>query len=313
MTDKNSPDSLYEVAIIGAGMAGLTAAIFSLRFRLKTVVLARQSGGVITESSIVENWPGIKSIPGVSLMESVHEQAAELGADFVFDEVTGVSGEYPAFATKTAGGKTIRSRAVILASGSDRRKLGVPGEKEFSGKGVSYCATCDAFFFRGKKVAVVGGSDGAAVAAELLAKFADKVYITYRREQLRAEPIRVERLQANAKVEILTRTVVTRIEGKETVTGIVFEDGKRIAVDGVFIEIGFIPSTKLPLQLGVALDESGFIEVDPGGRTNVTGVYAAGDVTTGSNRMRQLVTASAEGAIAAESLYEDLKSRPLEF
>jgi thioredoxin reductase (NADPH) len=313
MANQAEANELYEVAIIGAGMAGLTAAIFCLRFRLKAVIVARQSGGVITESSIVENWPGIKSIPGVSLMESVHEQASELGGDFVFDEVTEIKGEFPSFIINTAGGKAVRSRAIILASGSERRKLGVPGEQEFAGRGVSYCATCDAFFFRGKRVAVVGGSDGAAVAAELLAKFADKVYVLYRREQLRAEPIRVERLQANPRVEIRTRAVVEKIEGKDTVTALLLEGGEKLPVDGVFVEIGFLPATKLPLQLGVALDESGFIQVDEGCRTNVSGVYAAGDVTTGSNRMRQLVTAAAEGAIAAESLYEDLKSRPLEF
>jgi len=313
MAKQVDSNELYEVAIIGAGMAGLTAAIFSLRFRLKAVIIAREPGGVITESSIVENWPGIKSIPGVSLMESVHEQAAELGGDFLFDEVTQIEGEYPSFTIHTAGGKLVRAHAIILASGSERRKLGIPGEMEFSGRGVSYCATCDAFFFRGKRVAVVGGSDGAAVAAELLAKFADKVYVLYRREQLRAEPIRVERLQANPHVEIRTRAVVEKIEGKDTVTGVLLEGGETLPVEGVFVEIGFLPATKLPLQLGVALDESGFIQVDEGCRTNVSGVYAAGDVTTGSNRMRQLVTAAAEGAIAAESLYEDLKSRPLEF
>ena len=128
-----------------------------------------------------------------------------------------------------------------------------------------------------------------------------------------AEPIRVERLQANPHVEIRTRAVVEKIEGKDTVTGVLLEGGETLPVEGVFVEIGFLPATKLPLQLGVALDESGFIQVDEGCRTNVSGVYAAGDVTTGSNRMRQLVTAAAEGAIAAESLYEDLKSRPLEF
>lgn len=313
MSNNIESTTTFDTAIIGAGMAGLTAAIYSLRFRLSTAIVAREPGGVIIESPTVENWPGISSVSGVDLMESAQKQVTELGASILLDDVRTAEGSYGAFQLTTAGGKTIKARALIIASGSERRKLGVPGEKEFAGRGVSYCATCDAFFFRGKKVAVVGGSDGAAVAAELLAKFADKVYILYRRERLRAEPIRVERLEANPKVEIMTRTVVTEIKGADTVTGLVFEDGRKLAVDGVFVEIGFLPQTALAEQMAVALDESGFIEVDEGCRTNIRGVYAAGDVTTGSNRVRQLVTAAAEGAIAAESLYEDLKSRPLEY
>ena len=311
--EASAGDKVYDVAVIGAGMAGFTAAIYSLRFRLSTVIVAREPGGVITESSLVENWPGIKSVSGISLMESIREQATDLGATFVFGEVTEVAGKSPLFEAKLSDGKTVRARTVILASGTDRRKMGVPGEKEFAGKGVSYCATCDAFFFRGKKVAVVGGSDGAAAAAELLARFADRVYLLYRRERLRAEPIRVERLEANPKVEIHTSKTVAAIEGKDTVTGVRLGDGSLLPVDGVFVEIGFKPSTKLSGPLGLEVDEKGFIKIDAGGRTNVHGVYAAGDATTGSNKMRQLVTAAAEGAIAAGSLYEDLRDRALEF
>ncbi len=246
-------------------------------------------------------------------MESIRDQATDLGAHFIFGEVNAVTGAYPSFEVKTSDGKSVDARTVLLASGSERRKLGVPGEKEFVGRGVSYCATCDAFFYRGKKVAVVGGSDSAAAAAELLAKFAERVYVLYRRERLRAEPIRVERLEADPRVEIRTRTTIESIEGKDTVTGVRLNDESLLAVDGVFVEIGFSPSNRLSGPMGVELDETGFIKVDEGGRTNVRGVYAAGDVTTGSNRVRQLVTAAAEGAIAAESIFEDLKSRPLEF
>jgi len=293
-------------------MAGLTAAIYTLRFKLTTTVIAREPGGVITESALVENWPGEKGISGIDLMERVRAQAEALGGRFIFDEVVSVSGGAGGFEIRTGLGQAVKARAVVLAIGCRRRKLGVPGEKEFAGRGVSYCATCDARFFRGKRVAVVGGSDSAVGAAELAADFADRVYIIYRRDSLRSEPMRTERALANPKIEAVYNSVVESIEGRETVTGITLQGGRKLAVSGVFVEIGFDPPGELPSQLGVALDAEGFIIIDAGGRTNVPGIYAAGDVTTGSNKMRQLVTAAAEGAIAAQSVYEDLKSRKLE-
>ena len=307
----SSRADIYETAVIGGGMAGLAAAIYSLRYRLRTVLFAREPGGIITESALVENWPGETGISGIELMEKVRGHAASLGAEFVNGQVESVSGGAGAFVVKTSDGKERSAFAVVLALGSDRRKLGVPGEKEFAGRGVSYCATCDGFFFRGKTVAVVGGSDSAAASAELLANMAEKVYVLYRRDELRAEPIRVERLKAAPNVEIITNTVVEEISGDETVTAVSLNGARTLALDGVFVEIGFDPSTKLAAPLGLQLDEAGFIVVDEACRTNVPGVYAAGDVTTGTNRMRQLVTAAAEGAIAAESCFEDLKKLPI--
>lgn len=302
----------FDVAVIGSGMAGLTAAIYTQRYMLDTAVFAREPGGIITESALVENWPGEKAISGVELMEKVRAHVESLGAEVVFGEVESVTGAGGDFTVGLSGTDARRAAAVILASGSNRRKLGVPGEKEFAGRGVSYCATCDAFFFRGKTVAVVGGSDSAAASAELLSRMAEKVYVLYRRDQLRAEPIRVERLKAAENVEIRYRVNITEIVGEATVTGVKLSDGTSLALDGVFVEIGFEPANKLADGLGVKLDEAGFIEVDEGCRTSVRGIYAAGDVTTGTNRMRQLVTAAAEGAIAAESLFEDLKKLPLQ-
>jgi len=303
----------FDAAIIGSGMAGLTAAIYCRRYMLKVTVFAREPGGLITESALVENWPGEKAISGAELMEKVRAHAEGLEAHFIFGEVESISGRPGEFTVNLSGGAVETAAAVIIASGSDRRKLGVPGEKEFAGRGVSYCATCDAFFFRGKKVAVVGGSDSAAASAELLSRTAEKVYVLYRRDRLRAEPVRVERLERAGNVEIRCRTKVVEILGGDTVTGVKLDDSTTLAVDGVFVEIGFEPANRLARGLGVKLDEAGFIEVDEGCRTSVPGIYAAGDVTTGTNRMRQLVTAAAEGAIAAESLFEDLKQFPLQF
>lgn len=298
----------YDVAIAGAGMAGLTAAIYALRFKLSVIVLARQPGGVITESALVENWPGEKGISGMDLMEKVRAQAESLGCVFVWEEVASISGKAGSFMLTTAHGQSVNARAVLLALGCERRKLGIPGEKEFAGRGVSYCATCDAFFFKGKTVAVIGGSDSAVGSAELLAKFADRVYIIYRRNKLRSEPLMTERVLAHPGISVIYNSTVESIEGSETVTGVTLNEGRKLPLDAVFVEVGFDPPRALPSQLGIDLDESGFVRIDAGGRTNVPGVYAAGDVTTGSNRMRQLVTAAAEGAIAAESVYSDTRS-----
>ena len=302
----------HDVAIVGAGMAGLTAAIYCQRFKLTTIVLAKEPGGVINESHLVENWPGVESIKGIELMERVLKQAQALGATFIFDEVNAINGGSGIYELTTAGGQSARAAALIIAIGCERRKLGVPGEKEFTGKGVSYCATCDAFFFKGKTVAVIGGSDSAVGSAELLSAFAEKVYIVYRRDRLRAEPLRVDRALANAKIEVIYESWPESILGKETVTAVDLNDGRTLAVAGVFVEIGFDPSRKIAEQLGIELDESGFVKVDEGCHTNVEGVFAAGDVTTGSDKIRQLVTAAAEGAIAAENIYEYIKRRPLE-
>ncbi|MCD6405805.1 MAG: FAD-dependent oxidoreductase [Planctomycetes bacterium] len=310
MTKK--PDT-SDVAVIGGGMAGLTAAIYCQRFKLATSVFAKEPGGIITEAAVVENWPGEKSVSGIDLMEKVRAQAEALGAAFIFDEVTSAKGNHGHFTLTASGGGAVTASALVLATGSQRRKLGVPGEKEFAGKGVSYCATCDAFFFRGRTVAVVGGSDSAAAAAVLLSNMARKVYVIYRRERLRAEPIRVERLENTPNVEIITNATIDKIVGSDTVTQVALTGGGNLPVDGVFVEIGFDPSTKISKQLGVDLDESGFIRVDEACRTSVAGVYAAGDVTTGANRMRQLVTAAAEGAIAAESAYEDIKQLTIQY
>jgi thioredoxin reductase (NADPH) len=288
-------------------MAGLTAAIYALRFKLSATVIASEPGGVITESALVENWPGEKSISGMDLMDKVRAQAEALGCVFILEEVKSISGKAGAFALATAAGQAVRSRTVLLALGCQRRKLGVPGEKEFTGRGVSYCATCDAFFFKGKSVAVIGGSDSAVGSAELLANFADKVHIIYRRGKLRSEPLRTDRVLANPRIAVIYNSTVESVHGAETVTGVALNGGRKLAVDGVFVEVGFDPPRALPSELGVAVDEAGFIRIDAAGHTDVPGVYAAGDVTTGSNYMRQLVTAAAEGAIAAESIYNDTR------
>ena len=206
-----------------------------------------------------------------------------------------------------------KSKTVIVASGTKRRKLNIPGEQELIGKGVSYCATCDAAFFKDKIVGVVGGNDAAAMSALLLAEYAKKVFIIYRKEKIRAEPLRVSQLEKNKKVTIINNTNVITVNGDKIVSSVTldkeYKNSKELALDGLFIEIGSIPSTILTKPLGIELDEQGYIIVDASQKTNVDGFYAAGDITSNSDKFRQIITAASEGAIAAHSVYEFLKNK----
>jgi thioredoxin reductase (NADPH) len=208
----------------------------------------------------------------------------------------------------------IEARTVLLATGSKHRKLAVPGEEEFHGKGVSYCATCDAAFFRDKTVAVVGGSDSAAKEALLLSEHAKKVYIIYRREKIRAEPINAERVGNNKKIEVINNTNIVEIKGRQFVESVFLDapygGSKELKVDGVFIEIGYLPQNELAKGLGVKLDEKGEIIINRDSETNIPGVYAAGDVT--ANSFKQAVTAAAQGVIAAKSAYTYVMKQEVE-
>lgn len=300
----------YDVAIVGGGPAGLTAAIYAARFRLKAVVLAREPGGLLVNTHLIENWPGEKSLSGAELMEKIQSHAEALGAEIRLAEVDGISKKAGkgagsgTFVLKTDGGE-IESRSVLLATGTVHRKLRVPGEEEFHGKGVSYCAVCDAAFFRDKTVCVVGGSDSAAKEALLLAGFAKKVYIIYRKEKIRAEPINAERVAKERKIEIISGTNVVQVKGSRFVESVVldkpFKGSKELKLEGVFVDIGYEPQSGLAKKLGAKLTPGGEIIAGPDGATSVPGVYAAGDVT--SSGFRQAVTAAAQGASACNSIY----------
>jgi len=296
---------MYDTIIIGGGPAGLTAAIYAARYKLKTLVLSGMIGGAITESPDVCNYPGYKKVTGLSLMHTTQEQAKELGAEIIMEEVKEITKSDP-FTVKTSSHE-YQARSIILCQGMKRRKLKVPGETEFTGKGVSYCATCDAAFFRDKKVGVVGGNDSAAIAALLLAEFAEKVYIIYRKDKLRAEPAWIDKIEKDEKIEVIFNTNVTEIKGDAMVEKVIFDDGKEFELGGLFIEIGGDPDSLLAKDLGVELDESGFIKVDTTQKTNIRRVYAAGDITDNLNKFMQVVTAQAEGALAANSVYTELK------
>jgi len=294
---------IYDVLVVGGGPAGLAASIYSARYMLSTIILSKEHGGAIAEAHLVENYPGFEGISGLDLVEKFRKQAKKLGVDFKNEEAIGIKKEKDYFLVNNK----YKSKKVILAVGTFRRKLDIPGEKEFIGKGVSYCATCDAPFYKDKIVGVVGGSNSAARAAQILSDWAKKVYIIYRKEQIRAEPKIVEHIEQNKKIEIINNTNIKEIKGEKFVNSAVFDSGEVFMLDGVFIEVGSIPAVALPKELGVKLDKSEYIIVDEAMRTNVEGVYAAGDITTGSNQWRQVITACAEGGVAASSAYLDLK------
>jgi thioredoxin reductase (NADPH) len=300
-------ENIFDLIIIGAGPAGLGASIYASRYKLSHVVIGNEIGGQVVEASEIENWAGELSIPGKTLMEKFEHHAHHLGGKIIQADVNSITKDGDIFSVK-AGAESYQAKAVILALGMKPRTMNVPGERDFVGKGVSYCATCDAMFFRDKEVVVIGGGDAAATAAIHLTEFAKKVSILYR-DQFTWEPSWDEELNKKSVEKIQMKTVKA-IKGDGKVSGLLYEDNdgdKELSVQGVFIEVGTVPGVVLAEQLGVKLDEQSYIIVDQTQATNVENVYAAGDVTTGSNKFRQIITAVAEGAVASGSAYKKLK------
>lgn len=320
---------MYDLIIIGSGPAGLTASIYASRYKLSHLVLGKMSGGTITLAYRVENFPGFIGT-GFELGQKMVEQAKSLGAEMVGEEVgkiekiegnegnEGIEGDRGKFKIITESEKEFESKAIIVATGTERRKLGVPGEKEYLGKGVSYCTTCDAAFFKDKEVVLVGGSNAACSGAVHLSQFAKKVYLIYRKEELRAEPIWVSEVKNNPKIEVIYNTNVVKILGvgemgevKKRVGEVEldkeFKGNKVLPADGVFVEIGGVPASSFLVPLGAELDENDLIKVNEKMETSISGLFAAGDVTTHSLIMSQAITSAADGAIAAGSVYKYLK------
>jgi thioredoxin reductase (NADPH) len=296
----------YEVVIIGGGPAGLTAGLYTSRARRTSLLIEKQLvGGLITTAGWVENFPGFPDgIAGLELGELLHKQATRYGLETIITEVSGIelNGEQKVIAT-TEG--EFAARAVIIASGSERSKLGIPGEEELTGRGVSYCATCDAAFFAEQPVAVVGGGDAAVNEALDIVKYVSRAFIIHRRDKLRASRILQERAFAEPKIDIRWNTVVDEIEGTNTVKQLKLRDtvtGEKTAleVSGVFIAVGFKPNTGFVKEL-ISLDNAGQIVTNEHLETKIAGIFSAGDVRSGSGR--QAITAAGEGATAA--IYAD--------
>ena len=301
----NEPD--HDAIIIGAGPAGLAAALYAGRAGLRTLLVdGRGPGGQAALCDNLENYPGVPGrITGMELIERMQGQAETFGAALETVEVEGIdAGADRAFTVRMAGGESRTTHTVILASGASPRRLGCPGEEEFTGRGVSYCATCDAAFFRDKEVIVVGGGDTAAQEALFLTRFCRKITLVHRRDRLRAVSLLRERVEnAGEQVELMLKSVIVEIGGEGTVTGVVVRDvdtreTRDVACDGVFVFVGFIPASGF-IKGFVAMDEAGWVIADEEMRTSVPGVFACGDLR--QTPLRQVVTACADGAIAAQS------------
>jgi thioredoxin reductase (NADPH) len=296
---------MREVIIIGSGPAGYTAAIYTARAGLKPLMLASsiEPGGELMKTTEVENFPGFPNgLMGPDLMYAMQEQAERFGTEVINDDVVEVELNGDVKIVKTGGGETYEARSVILATGAAYRELGLPREKELSGHGVSWCATCDGFFFREKTIAVVGGGDSAMEEASFLTKFASKVYLIHRRDSFKASKTMVDRVLENPKIEVIYNSAVAEIKGESKVEGLVLEntvDGSKtdLEVTGLFIAIGSAPRVGL-VQGKLDLSEDHFIKVDGrSSRTSITGVFACGDVIDPT--YRQAITAAGSGCVAA--------------
>ena len=291
----------YELAIIGAGPAGYSAGIYAARSGIKTILFDKSGGGGLAMlSPNIENYAGFESISGTELMEKMKQHASKYVEMKFYEEVKKIEKSNKKFTIGTDNG-TYAVGAVLFCTGTEHRKLNVPGEMELQGKGVSYCATCDGFFFKGKKVAVVGGGNSALIEAVFLKQIGcEEVYLIHRRDQLRAEKAYEDEAREK-QVQILFNKTVEKIGGGQKVEYLDIKDTvnnekSKLEIDGVFISIGELPQNKIAKNIGVKLDDHGYIITDKQQRTNIKGIYAAGDIAGG---LRQVVTACAEGAIAA--------------
>jgi len=293
----------YDLVIVGMGFAGYSGAIYAARYGLKTLVIGEMFGGQTTEAHEIGNYPGFEKISGMELMQKVQQQAQKLGISEDYGRVSNISKKDDLFTITYSDGQEVLSKKVLITIGMAIRKLGVPGEKELYGKGITYCATCDGYFFKGKKVAVIGGGDAAVSAALFLADLTTEVHMIVRKDKVRAEKFWLDKLEARENVHIHYNAVVDSFIGTEKLEKINLKEEKGdIEVDGAFIEIGHIPHAWFTDALGVKTDNRGFIDVDNDQQTSIEGAFAAGDCTNASNHFAQLLTAAAEAAIAVEAI-----------
>ncbi|WP_338838194.1 thioredoxin-disulfide reductase [Kurthia gibsonii] len=308
-----SEEKIYDVVIIGAGPAGMTAAVYASRANLATLMLERGiPGGQMANTEEVENYPGFDTILGPELSTKMFEHAKKFGAEYAYGDVSEVI-DGKEYKTIKAGSKEYKTRAIIITTGAEYKKMGVPGENELGGRGVSYCAVCDGAFFKNKNLIVVGGGDSAVEEGMYLTRFAEKVTIVHRRDKLRAQKILQDRAFANEKINFIWNNTVKEINEKDgkvgsvTLVNTVDDSESTVDADGVFIYIGMNPLTKPFESLGIT-NEAGYIPTNEQMETKIPGIYAAGDVR--DKTLRQIVTATGDGSIAAQAVQhyvEELK------
>ncbi len=306
---------IENVIVVGSGPAGWSAAIYTARANLRPLLITGNDlGGQIALTTEVENFPGFESIQGPELVERMQRQAERFDTEVLIDYVTEIDVNGPPFTVKTAGGLEFKTKGLVVATGASPRRLGVPGEEPLTGRGVSYCATCDGFFFRNKDVMVIGGGDSALQEALFLTKFASRVRIVHRRDQLRAGATLQRRAKENPKIEFVWNTVVTGINGQNKVESVTLRDlvtGEThdTATDGVFVYIGHLPNNQL-FQGKLEMDEDGYLITDKLMRTSVPGIFAAGEIQ--DHRFKQAATSAGQGVAAAmevEKYLADLEDR----
>ena len=302
-------ETTYDVAVLGSGPAGITAAIYTQRYELKTVLIGNSWGGAIAKTHIIENYPGFTSVGGFDFMQQWTGHLQHLGIQEVTDNINKIErlddGTFKIYVD--FGEAPITAKSIVYTLGTEERKLGVEGEEKLLGRGVSYCATCDGPFFKGKKVSVIGGSDTAAKEALYLSQVTEKVSILYRRDEIRPEPINKKRVEENSKIDVIPRTTITSINGTEKVESVTLNNGDKFPTDGVFIEIGADPRSKMAKAIGIAVNDKEEIIVDEQMHTNIPGFFAAGDVV--NRREKQVVVAAGHGAIAAFSVRDYIESK----
>jgi len=296
----------YDVIIIGGGAAGLGAALYSARYNLKTLIIAKEFGGTGNIAHLVDNWIGEPGVTGLDLMNKFIKHVDEYKVPRIEAEVTNISklGD-SSFSVKAD--KTYHGKAIIYSLGMKHRELGILGEKEFSGKGVHYCYTCDGPLYSKKTIAVIGGGDAAGLGSLFLSEYGKQVYTLVRKPEMRAEPITQDQMKSNKKIKIMFENEAVEFYGEKMLQGIKLKNGRKLKVDAAFIEIGHIPLNDLAKKVKVKVNSHGFIPVDNTQKTNIKGFCAAGDITT-RHTLKQFITSAAEGSVAAETVYNFIKN-----
>lgn len=308
--EKELQDKIYDVVVIGSGPGGMTSVLYASRSNLSTLLIERGvPGGQLINTAEVENYAGFKSIKGPELANNMYEGATQFGAEYTFGDVREIvdGKEYKQIVTSN---KIFKARSIILATGAEHKKLGVPGENELNGRGVSYCAVCDGAFFRDRPLVVVGGGDSAVEEGTYLTQFASEVTIVHRRDELRAQKILQDRAFSNDKVKFIWDSVVEEIEGENNVKALQLRNTKtgevtEMSADGVFVYIGLLPNSNAFLDLGIT-DHEGWIVTDENMQTSVPGIFAVGDVR--QTVLRQVATAVGDGSIAGDAAYKYVES-----
>lgn len=309
----SEPKEKYDLTIIGNGAAGFSAAVYAARYKINQVLIGDLPGGLMTSAHKICNYPSETEISGMDLTQKMVDHINALGVlQKKFTRVVSIKEVGQFYHLKLSSGQVIQSKTVLLATGTKHRHLNLPKEVEFVGRGISYCATCDAQFYEDKIVAVIGGSDSATTAALYLADIAKKVYLIYRKGELRGEVAWIDQVKANDKITVVYNTNITEIIGDDQLTGLVldraYNEDTQLNLDGVFVEIGSDPDPTLINELSLDVDDGGYIKTNPNQSTSQIGIWAAGDITTNSDGFQQIVTAASEGAVAAGSIYKYLQA-----